>query len=280
MPGLDPATLKRILFLGAIFLAILAGVVLYVMYSGCRRQESFEDLPNYSVCLDLSTKFQTSVNEIRGRICALDTFTETGVAADFETVLNTQVVIPSDKGPAEIQAVFNEGKPERDAISQKQMKAQKSKALGQDCLGSDVTIECFTDGSETLEDWLEIQKSMKDSLKKLKTVSIVLFKWISPNVRGYGKKAGVEGFADYSGLQEFMNSCPTSEIMAPVPDDLKKKIYNDLVKNQSLLPPILKELQLCEVLQQKMTEKKKRLESGQLDDSDIEMGSKNSPVNA
>ena len=280
MPGLDPATLKRIYFLGAIFLAILAGVVLYVMYSGCRQKESFEDLPNYSVCLDLSTKFQTSVNEIRGRICALDTFTETGVAADFETVLNTQVVIPSDKGPAEIQAAFNEGKPERDAIAQKQMKAQKAKALGQDCLGSDVTIECFTDGSETLEVWLEIQKSMKDSLKKLKTVSIVLFKWISPNIRGYGKKAGVEGFADYSGLQEFMNSCPVNETMAPVPDDLKKKIYGDLIKNQSLLPPILKELRLCEVLQQKMTEKKKRLENGQLDDSDIAMGSKNSPVNA
>ena len=58
----------------------------------------------------------------------------------------------------------------------------------------------------------------------------------------------------------------------------KKKIYGDLIKNQSLLPPILKELRLCEVLQEKMTEKKKRLESGQLDDSDIAMGSKNSPV--
>jgi hypothetical protein len=278
MPGLDPATLKKVYFLGAIFLAILAGVLLYVMYSGCRRQETFEDLPNYSVCLDLSTKFQTSVSDICGRICALDTFTETGVAADFETVLNTQVVIPSDKGPAEIQAVFNEGKPERNAIATKQMKAQKAKALGQDCLGSDVTMECFTDGSETLEDWLEIQKSMKDSLKKLKTVSIVLFKWISPNVRGYGKKAGVEGFADYSGLQEFMNSCPSTETMAPVPDDLKKKIYSDLIKNQNLLTPIIKELQLCEVLQQKMTEKKKRLESGQLDDSDIAMGSQNSPA--
>ena len=278
MPGLDPATLNKVYFLVAIFLAILAGTVLYVMYSGCRRQETFEDLPNYSVCLDLSTKFVTSVNEIRNRICALDTFTETGVAADFETVLNTQVVLPSDKGPADIQAAFDKGKPERIATSQKQMRAQKAKSLGQDCTGSDVTMECFTDGSETLDDWLEIQKSMKESLKKLKTVSIVLFKWISPNVRGYGKKAGVEGFADYSTLQEFMNSCPVAETMAPVPDDLKKKIYGDLIKNQNLLLPIQKELRLCEILQQKMTEKKKRLESGQLDDSDIAMGSKNSPV--
>ena len=277
MPGSDPA-IQKVYFLGAIFLAILAGVILYVMYSGCRRQETFEDLPNYSVCLDLSTKFQTSVSDIRGRICALDTFTETGVAADFETVLNTQVVIPSDKGPADIQAAFDKGKPERIATSRKQMKDQKAKTLGQDCTGSDVTMECFTDGSETLDDWLEIQKSMKESLKKLKTVSIVLFKWISPNVRGYGKKSGVEGFADYSSLQEFMNSCPVAETMASVPDDLKKKIYGDLIKNQSLLPPILKELRLCEILQQKMTEKKKRLESGQLDDSDIAMGSKNSPA--
>lgn len=277
MPGSDPA-IQKVYFLGAIFLAILAGVILYVMYSGCRRQETFEDLPNYSVCLDLSTKFQTSVSDIRGRICALDTFTETGVAADFETVLNTQVVIPSDKGPADIQAAFDKGKPERIATSRKQMKDQKAKTLGQDCTGSDVTMECFTDGSETLDDWLEIQKSMKESLKKLKTVSIVLFKWISPNVRGYGKKAGVEGFADYSSLQEFMNSCPVAETLASVPDDLKKKIYGDLIKNQSLLPPILKELRLCEILQQKMTEKKKRLESGQLDDSDIAMGSKNSPA--
>ena len=75
-----------------------------------------------------------------------------------------------------------------------------------------------------------------------------------------------------------MNSCPVAETMAPVPDDLKKKIYGDLIKNQNLLLPIQKELRLCEILQQKMTEKKKRLESGQLDDSDIAMGSKNSPV--
>ena len=269
---------KNAIPLAGLFVAILFGVILYVMFSGCKRQENFEDLPGYSVCLELSTKLTTAITNIKGRVCTLDKFTNTGVATEFETVLNTQVDIPSDKGPAEIQAVYDAGKPDREAKANSQMMAKRNDTLGNSCDGTP-TLECFDNMPGNLEDWLAIQKSEKENAKILKTASIILFKWVSPNVHGYGTKGGIEGFANLTALQEFMNSCPApTQNLPAVSDDLKKQIYADLTKLTALLPPVIAELKVCEKIQQKLKEKSDRLKNGQIDDSDIAMGATNSPV--
>jgi hypothetical protein len=246
-------------------LSILIFVVIFVtMGSSCRREETFDDVPTFSAVSTRADSFKKSVDAIYKRVCALDTFVGTGVAANFETTLNMKVGLVS-------KDEFEAGKPKRQEKARNQMIIQKQEATGNDCDGKPVIMECFED----IADWKILEKDIRKTLQRLRIASITLFKWISPNTRGFAKTGQVEGFAVTSSpLQSFMDTCPATA--TPKKDDIpieyKTGLWSLLETSEKYLPDMTKELKFLESIQKKLKDKKDRLERGELSDSDYKMG--------
>ena len=246
-------------------LSILIFVIVFVtMGTSCRREETFEDVPTFSAVTTRAAAFKKSVDAIYKRVCALDSFVGTGVAANFETTLNMKVGLLS-------KDEFEAGKPKRQETARNQMTTQKQEAIGNDCDGKALVMECFED----IGDWKLLEKDIRKTLQRLRIASITLFKWISPNTRGFAKTGQVEGFAvTPSSLQNFMDTCPLTA--APKKDDIpveyKTGLWSLLETSEKYLPDMTKELNFLENIQKKLKDKKDRLERGELSDDDIKMG--------
>ena len=246
-------------------LSILIFVIIFVtMGSSCRREETFDDVPTFSAVSTRATAFKKSVDAIYKRVCALDTFVGTGVAANFETTLNVKVGLVS-------KDEFEAGKPKRQESARNQMIVQKQEATGNDCDGKPVIMECFED----IADWKILEKDIRKTLHNLRIASITLFKWISPNTRGFAKTGQVEGFVVTSPpLQSFMDSCPltSNPNKDDIPIEYKIRLFSLLETSEKYLPDMTKELTFLESIQKKLKDKKDRLERGELSDNDIKMG--------
>ena len=246
-------------------LSILIFVIVFVtMGSSCRREETFDDVPTFSAVTTRATAFKKSVDAIYKRVCALDTFVGTGVAANFETTLNVKVGLVS-------KDEFEAGRPKRQESAKNKMIVQKQESTGNDCDGKPVIMECFED----IADWKILEKDIRKTLHNLRIASITLFKWISPNTRGFAKTGQVEGFVVTSPpLQTFMDSCPLTgnPKKDDVPIEFKTRLWSLLETSEKYLPDMIKELTFLESIQKKLKDKKDRLERGELSDSDIKMG--------
>jgi hypothetical protein len=246
-------------------LSILIFVVVFVtMGSSCRREETFDDVPTFSAVSTRAESFKKSVDAVYKRVCALDTFVGTGVAANFETTLNMKVGLLS-------KDEFEAGKPKRQETARNQMITQKQEATGKDCDGKPLVMECFED----IGDWKLLEKDIRKNLQRLRIASITLFKWISPNTRGFAKTGQVEGFVVTSSpLQSFMDSCPltSNPKKDDIPVEYKTDLWSLLETSEKYLPDMTKELTFLESIQKKLKDKKDRLERGELSDSDIKMG--------
>jgi hypothetical protein len=246
-------------------LSILIFVVVFVtMGSSCRREETFEDAPTFSAVTARADAFKKSVDAIYKRVCALDSFVGTGVAANFETTLNMKVGLLS-------KDEFEAGKPKRQETARNQMTAQKQEAIGNDCDGKALVMECFED----IGDWKLLEKDIRKTLQRLRIASITLFKWISPNTRGFAKTGQVEGFAvTPNALQNFMDTCPLTgnPKKDDIPVEYKTGLWSLLETSEKYLPDMMKELTFLENIQKKLKDKKDRLERGELSDDDIKMG--------
>ena len=246
-------------------LSILIFVIVFVtMGSSCRREETFDDVPTFSAVTTRATAFKKSVDAIYKRVCALDTFVGTGVAANFETTLNVKVGLVS-------KDEFEAGRPKRQESAKNKMIVQKQESTGNDCDGKPVTMECFED----IADWKILEKDIRKTLHNLRIASITLFKWISPNTRGFAKTGQVEGFVVTSPpLQTFMDSCPLTgnPNKDDVPIEFKIRLWSLLETSEKYLPDMMKELTFLESIQKKLKDKKERLERGELSDDDIKMG--------
>ena len=246
-------------------LSILIFVIVFVtMGSSCRREETFEDVPTFSAVNTRADAFKKSVDAIYKRVCALDSFVGTGVAANFETTLNMKVGLLS-------KDEFEAGKPKRQEMARNQMTAQKQEAIGNDCDGKALVMECFED----IGDWKLLEKDIRKTLQRLRIASITLFKWISPNTRGFAKTGQVEGFAvTPNALQNFMDTCPLTgnPKKDDIPVEYKTGLWSLLETSEKYLPDMTKELTFLENIQKKLKDKKDRLERGELSDDDIKMG--------
>lgn len=247
-------------------LSILIGVILFVTVGSCKRsEESFDDVPTFSAVSERAAALKKSVDAAYKRVCALDDFVGTGVAANFETTLNLKLgLVPKDE--------FEAGRPARQKEAAVKTAAQKSEAVGKDCNGNPLVVECFED----IADWKTLEKDIRKTLQRLRIASITLFKWISPNTRGFAKTGQVEGFAaKASALEVFMDTCPLTPPVAEkdtVPSDYKTGLWNLLETSEKYLPDIMKEVVFLEKIKQKLKEKKERLERGELSDEDLKMG--------
>ena len=246
-------------------LSILIFVIVFVtMGSSCRREETFDDVPTFSAVTTRATAFKKSVDGIYKRVCALDTFVGTGVAANFETTLNVKVGLVS-------KDEFEAGRPKRQESAKNKMIVQKQEATGNDCDGKPVIMECFED----IADWKILEKDIRKTLHNLRIASITLFKWISPNTRGFAKTGQVEGFVVTSPpLQSFMDSCPLTgnPKKDDIPIEYKIRLWSLLETSEKYFPDMIKELTFLESIQKKLKDKKERLERGELSDNDIKMG--------
>jgi hypothetical protein len=247
-------------------LSILIGVILFVTVGSCKRsEESFDDVPTFSAVSERAAALKKSVDAAYKRVCALDDFVGTGVAANFETTLNLKLgLVPKDE--------FEAGRPARQKEAAVKTAAQKSEAVGKDCNGNPLVVECFED----IADWKTLEKDIRKTLQRLRIASITLFKWISPNTRGFAKTGQVEGFAaKASALEVFMDTCPLTPPVTEkdtVPSDYKTGLWNLLETSEKYLPDIMKEVVFLEKIKQKLKEKKERLERGELSDEDLKMG--------
>jgi len=246
-------------------LSILIFVILFVTTSSsCHREETFDDVPTFSAVTTRASAFKKSVDTIYKRVCALDNFVGTGVAANFETTLNLKEGLLS-------KDEFEAGRPKRQETARNQMTVQKQEATGNDCDGKPLVMECFED----IADWKVLEKDIRKTLQRLRIASITLFKWISPNTRGFAKTGQVEGFAVTSSpLQTFMDTCPltANPKKDDIPTEYKTGLWSLLETSEKYLPDITKELNFLENIQKKLKDKKDRLERGELSDDDIKMG--------
>jgi len=249
-------------------LSILCFVVLFVTIGvdSCKRPvESFDDIPTLSAVSERAASLKKSVEAVYKRVCALDDFVGTGVAANFETTLNLKVgLLPKDE--------FEAGRPARQREAAAKTAAQKSEAVGKDCNGGPLVMECFED----IGDWKILEKDIRKTLQRLRIASITLFKWISPNTRGFAKTGQIEGFAaKASALEVFMDTCPLTPPVAEkdtIPADYKTGLWSMLETSEKYLPDIIKEVVFLEKIKQKLKAKKERLERGELSDEDLKMG--------
>ena len=249
-------------------LSILCFVVLFVTIGvdSCKRPvESFDDIPTLSAVSERAASLKKSVDAVYKRVCALDDFVGTGVAANFETTLNLKVgLVPKDE--------FEAGRPARQREAAAKTAAQKSEAVGKDCNGGPLVMECFED----IGDWKILEKDIRKTLQRLRIASITLFKWISPNTRGFAKTGQIEGFAaKASALEVFMDTCPLTPPVAEkdtIPADYKTGLWSMLETSEKYLPDIMKEIVFLEKIKQKLKAKKERLERGELSDEDLKMG--------
>jgi hypothetical protein len=249
-------------------LSILCFVVLFVTIGvdSCKRPvESFDDIPTLSAVSERAASLKKSVDAVYKRVCALDDFVGTGVAANFETTLNLKVgLLPKDE--------FEAGRPARQREAAAKTAAQKSEAVGKDCNGGPLVMECFED----IGDWKILEKDIRKTLQRLRIASITLFKWISPNTRGFAKTGQIEGFAaKASALEVFMDTCPLTPPVAEkdtIPADYKTGLWSMLETSEKYLPDIIKEVVFLEKIKQKLKAKKERLERGELSDEDLKMG--------
>jgi len=248
-------------------LSILCFVVLFVTIGdSCRRPvESFDDVPTFSAVSERAAALKKSVDTVYKQVCALDDFVGTGVAANFETTLNLKVGLAS-------KDEFEAGRPARQREAAASTATQKTAAVGKDCNGGPLTMECFED----IGDWKVLEKDIRKTLQRLRIASITLFKWISPNTRGFAKTGQVEGFAaKASALEVFMDTCPLTSPVAEketVPADYKTGLWTMLETSEKYLPDIKKEIVFLERIKRKLKEKKERLERGELSDDDLKMG--------
>jgi len=248
-------------------LSILCFVVLFVTIGdSCRRPvESFDDVPTFSAVSERAAALKKSVDTVYKQVCALDDFVGTGVAANFETTLNLKVGLAS-------KDEFEAGRPARQREAAASTATQKTAAVGKDCNGGPLTMECFED----IGDWKVLEKDIRKTLQRLRIASITLFKWISPNTRGFAKTGQVEGFAaKASALDLFMDTCPLTSPVAEketVPADYKTGLWTMLETSEKYLPDIKKEIVFLERIKRKLKEKKERLERGELSDDDLKMG--------
>jgi len=249
-------------------LSILCFVVLFVTIGvdSCKRPvESFDDIPTLSAVSERAASLKKSVDAVYKRVCALDDFVGTGVAANFETTLNLKVgLLPKDE--------FEAGRPARQREAAAKTAAQKTAAVGKDCNGGPLVMECFED----IADWKVLEKDIRKTLQRLRIASITLFKWISPNTRGFAKTGQVEGFAaKASALEVFMDTCPLTPTVTEkdaIPADYKTGLWSMLETSEKYLPDMMKEIVFLEKIKQKLKEKKERLERGELSDDDLKMG--------
>ena len=249
-------------------LSILIFVILFVTIGAesCKRPvESFDDVPTFSAVSERAASLKKSVDAAYKRVCALDDFVGTGVAANFETTLNLKLgLVPKDE--------FEAGRPARQKEAASKTATQKTAAVGKDCNGETLTMECFED----IGDWKVLEKDIRKTLQRLRIASITLFKWISPNTRGFAKTGQIEGFAaKASALEIFMDTCPLTPPVTEkdtVPADYKTGLWNLLETSEKYLPDIMKEVIFLEKIKQKLKEKKERLERGELSDEDLKMG--------
>lgn len=255
---------KKIFVCVTWFFSILIFVLVFVSMSSCKRKEEFEDVPSFTAVTDKATKLKSIVDASYKRVCALDGFVGTGVAANFETTLNLKVGLVS-------KDEFEAGRPQRIQQATKQMLGQKADQLGKDCKGNPVTVECFED----LGDWRVLDKDIQKTLQRLRVALITVFKWLSPNTRGFGKTAQIEPFANISaGLYKFMDSCPAQQKeQQEVPVEYKLSLWSQLTEAEAYVPQINKELDILEGIQKKLKAKKERLERGELSDEDMALGS-------
>ena len=248
-------------------LSILCFVILFVTIGdSCKRPvESFDDVPTFSAVAERAAALKKSVDTVYKQVCALDDFVGTGVAANFETTLNLKVGLAS-------KDEFEAGRPARQREAAASTATQKTAAVGKDCNGGPLTMECFED----IGDWKVLEKDIRKTLQRLRIASITLFKWISPNTRGFAKTGQVEGFAaKASALEVFMNTCPLTPSVAEkdtVPADYKTGLWTMLETSEKYLPDIKKEIVFLERIKRKLKEKKERLERGELSDDDLKMG--------
>jgi len=249
---------------------IMIPVILYTTTRSCRRaEEKFDVIPDFQTVSERATKLTDSVNTIYKRVCALDGFVGSGVAANFETTLNLNVGLLS-------KDEFEAGRPERIKQATTQMLTKRTEQIGTDCKGNPIVTECFED----IADWKLLEKNITKTLQRLRIASITVFKWISPNTRGFAKTAAIEGFAVQSDtLQKFMDTCPlSSSAPAPAtvqepPDDFKVGLWSLLLESEKYLPEVTKELNFLEGIQQKLKAKKERLENGDIGEDDLALGS-------
>jgi hypothetical protein len=264
---LDNQLGKKIFICFAYIFTILTLVIGYVSFTACKRkQENFDVIPDFKTVSERATKLDTSVTGIYKRVCALDGFVGTGVTANFETTLNLKVGLLS-------KDEFEAGRPDRNKKATTQMLAQRNEQLGKDCTGNAIVTECFED----LADWKLLEKNIRKTLQRLRIASMTVFKWISPNTRGFAKTAAIEGFASQStSLQKFMDTCPvtsTTQKAEEIPDTFKVGLWSMILDSEKYLPEVTKEIKFLEGIQQKLKAKKERLEKGELTDDDLALGS-------
>jgi len=265
---LDNQLGKKIFVCFLYIFTILTSVIAYVSLTACKRkQENFDVIPDFKTVSERAGKLDTSVSAIYKRVCALDGFVGTGVAANFETTLNLKVGLLS-------KDEFEAGRPGRIQQATTQMLAQRNEQLGKDCNGNPILTECFED----LADWKLLEKNIRKTLQRLRIASMTVFKWISPNTRGFAKTAAIEGFASQSSaLQKFMDTCPltssSKEKAEEIPDTFKVGLWSMILDSEKYLPEVTKEIKFLEGIQQKLKAKKERLEKGELTDDDLALGS-------
>jgi len=264
---LDNEIGKKIFICFSWFISILTFVIVFVSMSSCKRKEEFEDIPSFAAVSEKSAKLKDAVTATYKRVCSLDGFVGSGVAANFETTLNLKVGLVS-------KDEFEAGRPKRIQQAQAQMAEKKAEQLGKDCNGNPVIVECFED----ITDWRLLDKDIQKTLQRLRIASITVFKWISPNTRGFGKAAAIEPFANVpSALNSFMDSCapkPIPEQKQDVPSEYKVSLWTQLSTAEGFVKQINSELTVLEGIQQKLKAKKERLERGELSEDDIALGSK------
>jgi hypothetical protein len=277
MPSLlDDSRMKAIFVCFYYIMAILVAVLVFVTFSLCKKSEPFADFEKIPLYADVELKVikcEKAISALYPRVCAMDKFVNGGVSADFETVLNLGLKTTT-------KAEFEKDRPARQETARKQTEEQRSTSVGVLCNGKNPILECF----ENPVDWLEIEKKIKVIDTKIKLMGTILFKWVSPTMRGFAKRGKIqgitEGFANMStsGFRAIIDTCSSVDksdaplVLQEIPDEYKITLLKRIIRLESYIPEIQAELDICELIKKKMDEKRERLERGEINNDDLAMG--------
>jgi hypothetical protein len=260
---------------------ILIFVLVFVTFTGCKRRDmetfiSKKEVPKYNEVKKKVDNFEADLVKLDKRVCVLDSFTSGGMIADFETVMALKMNFTTKED-------FEKDRPARNRKATQEMNEKRTSAFGTGCDRKPVMYsqkECFEDMKDsqseaTFAEWQELEKRILQCINKFHLLSYVLFRWISPNVRGFGAKAGIEAFADYW-EQCAVAGAKDDEVkivMPEVPEDYKHKLNQKITQVVINVPKFLAEIDYCEKVRQKMVAKKERLERGEITAGDLALGS-------
>lgn len=261
--------------------SILIFVLVFVTFTSCKRRDmetfiSKKQVPKYNEVKKKVDIFEAELVKLDKRVCVLDSFTSGGMIADFETVMALKLNFTTKED-------FEKDRPARNRKATQEMNVKRTSAFGTGCDGKPVMYaqkECFEDMKDsesdaTFAEWQELEKRILQCVNKFHLLSYVLFRWISPNVRGFGAKAGIEAFADYweQCAVETAKDNEVKILMPEIPEDYKHNLNNKITQVVINVPKLLAEVDYCENVRRKMVEKKERLQRGEITANDIALGS-------